>query len=80
MITRDQAFNIAKQIVPDIELRGVRISDTLSDNKMLGILPKDCWYVSYFPVLFNHTACSSDKIIFLCINKSTGEILYHNHL
>lgn len=80
MITREQAFNIAHQIVPDIEFRGVRISDTLSDNKTLSKLPKDCWYISYSPVQFNNTACSSAKLLFLCISKFSGEILYHNFL
>jgi len=33
LMTQQQAFNIAKSLVPDIELRGMRISDQFSDNK-----------------------------------------------
>jgi hypothetical protein len=80
MITQQQAFDIAKSIVPDIELKGVRISNTISDNKKLSKLPKDCWYVSYSPVPMNHLSCSNSKTIFLCISKMDGNVLSHNYL
>ena len=36
--------------MPDIELRGMRISDQLSNNKKLNKLPTNCWYISYSQV------------------------------
>lgn len=80
MITQEQAFNIARSIVPDIELKGIRISDKLSDNRKLAKLPANCWYISYFPVPMNYLSCSSAGSIFLCVSKSNGEILFHNNL
>lgn len=79
MITKDQILAIAKTIVPDIELKGVRISDALSSNTKLKNLPKDCWYVSYSASTLNHLSCSNSKNIFLCISKMDGNILFHNY-
>ncbi|MBK7228581.1 MAG: hypothetical protein IPH97_06910 [Ignavibacteriales bacterium] len=80
MITQQQAFDIAKNIIPDIELKGVRISNTISDNKKLSKLPKDCWYVSYSPVPMNHLSCSNSGIVFLCLSKIDGRVLFHQTL
>ncbi len=80
MISKEQAFNIAKMIIPDIELRGLRITDTISNNQKLAKLPKNCWYLSYFPVLINYSSCSTKSTIFMCIDKESGEILFHNSL
>ncbi|HMN24886.1 MAG TPA: hypothetical protein PKE38_10320 [Ignavibacteriaceae bacterium] len=77
MITQLQAFSIAKSIVPDIELRGVRISDQLSDNKKLSNLPKNCWYISYANVPIAYLSCSKATKTFLCISKNDGEVKFH---
>lgn len=80
MITKEQAYNIAKQFVPDLDLRGFRISADLSNNHKLKKLPPGCWYVSYLPVPINYTACSTTSTIFMCIDKESGKILYHNSI
>lgn len=80
MIDQNKAFVIAKSLIPDIELRGFRISDKLSSNSKLKDLPKDCWYVSYSHVPISSLSCSNTKTIFLCISKVSGEVLYHNYL
>jgi len=77
LITQQQAFSIAKNLVPDIELRGMRISDQLSDNKKLSNLPKNCWYISYASVPIGYLSCSSLRRIFLCLNKEDGSIIFH---
>lgn len=78
MITQQQAFEIAQNIIPDIQMRGVRISDILSANSKIKDLPKDCWYISYSQVPINNLSCSNSKIIFMCIGKTDGEVLYHD--
>lgn len=78
MINKEEAFQIAKNIIPDIEIKGVRVSDQLSSNSKLKNLPKDCWYISYSQVPINNLSCSNLKIIFMCIGKMNGEVLYHN--
>jgi len=70
LITKQQAFTIAKSLVPDIEHRGMRISDQSSHNKKLTTLPPNCWYISY----------SNGSSIFLCVSKDDGEVLYHQIL
>jgi len=77
LISQLQAFSIAKNIVPDIELRGVRISDQLSDNKKLSNLPKNCWYFSYANVPIAYLSCSNAARVFLCISKDDGEVKFH---
>lgn len=78
MINKEEAFLIAKNIIPDIEIKGVRVSDQLSSNSKLKNLPKDCWYISYSQVPISNLSCSNSKIIFMCIGKMNGEVLYHN--
>lgn len=78
MINKEEAFQIAKNIIPDIEIKGVRVSDQLSSNSKLKNLPKDCWYISYSQVPINNLSCSNSKIIFMCIAKMDGDVLYHN--
>jgi len=77
LITQQQAFQIAKSLVPDIELRGMRISDQLSDNKKLKKLPPNCWYISYSQVPIQYLSCSNGSIIFLCVSKHDGAVVYH---
>jgi hypothetical protein len=77
MINQQQAFYIAKNLVPDIELRGMRISDKLSDNKKLNQLPPNCWYISYSQVPMQYLSCSNGNSIFLCVSKADGTILFH---
>jgi hypothetical protein len=77
MITQEQAFNIAKSIIPDIELRGLRISDRLSDKKILQKLPPNCWYISYSQAPIQYLSCSNSSKIFLCISKDNGVIIFH---
>lgn len=77
MITQQQAYTIAKSIIPDIDIRGFRITGNASSEK-LRKLPKECWYISYSPVPMNHLSCASLKLVFLCINKVNGEVLFHN--
>lgn len=78
MISKEQALTIVKKIIPDIEMRGLRISDVLSGNKKLAELPKDCWYISYSQVPIQYLSCSNGSKIFLCISKENGNILFHN--
>jgi hypothetical protein len=78
LITQQQAFGIAQNIVPDIELKGIRISDQLSGNKKFINLPKNCWYLSYSAVPIYNLSCSTGDLIFICISKEKGEILFHN--
>ena len=59
MITKEQAFNIANQIVPGLEQKIIRISDDLSNSLKLKVLPENCWYVSYSPVQVNYSSCVS---------------------
>lgn len=80
MINQQQAFDIAKNIIPDIELKGVRISDKISENKKFAKLPKDCWYISYSSVTLNHLSCSNSGVIFLCLSKIDGQVLFHQTL
>jgi hypothetical protein len=80
LITQQQAFQIAKSIVPDIELRGMRISDQLSDNKKLNKLPTNCWYISYSQVPIQYLSCSNGSSIFLCVNKDDGAVVYHKEV
>jgi len=77
LITQQQAFSIAKSIVPDIELRGMRISEQLSDNKKLSKLPPNCWYISYSQVPIQYLSCSNGSNIFLCISKDDGAVVFH---
>jgi len=77
LITQQQAFTIAKSLVPDIEQRGLRISDQLSDNKKLTKLPPNCWYISYSPVPMQYLSCSNGSSIFLCVSKEKGEVVFH---
>ena len=80
LISQQQAFSIAKSIVPDIELRGIRISDQLSDNKKLKNLPPNCWYISYSQVPLQYLSCSNGSIIFLCVNKYDGSVVFHREV
>lgn len=80
MVSQQQAFQIAQNIIPDIQSRGVRFSDKLSSNNKLKKLPEDCWYISYSSSILNHLSCSNSKTIFLCISKMDGNILFHNHI
>ena len=80
MITQQQAFQIAKSIVPDIELRGMRISEQLSCNKKLTKLPPNCWYISYSQVPIQYLSCSNGSSIFLCVNKDDGTVVYHREV
>ena len=80
MINKEEAFQIAQNIIPDIEIKGVRVSDQLSSNSKLKNLPKDCWYISYSQVPINNLSCSNLKSVFLCISKVSGEVIYHNYL
>jgi hypothetical protein len=77
LISQQQAFSIAKSLVPDIELRGIRISDELSENKKLKKLPPNCWYISYSPVPIQYLSCSNGSSIFLCVSKDDGKVIYH---
>lgn len=77
MISQQHAFQIAKSIIPDIELRGLRISEKNS-SPQLSNLPNDCWYISYSNVPINSLSCSNSKTIFLCLSKISGEVLFHN--
>ena len=73
MLTKEQAFEIIKNIVPDIELRGVRITDKpLNDNNKNSL--NDCWFITYSTSRY-HLACNANKTISLCIHKMTGEII-----
>jgi len=78
LITQQQAFNIAKSLVPDIELRGMRISDQFSDNKKRNKLPPNCWYISYSQVPLQYLSCSNGSSIFLCVSKDDGKVVYHH--
>jgi len=78
LISQDTAFNIAKNIVPDIELKGIRISDKLSNDKRFEKLPANCWYISYSNIPIYNLSCSNADLIFMCIDKEKGEILFHN--
>ena len=80
MITKEQAYNIANQIVPGLELKIIRISDDSNNSPKNKALPENCWYISYSPVQVNYSSCISTASIFLCISKENGEILYHNYL
>jgi hypothetical protein len=80
LITKQQAFSIAKNIVPDIELRGMRISDELSETKKLSKLPPNCWYISYSQVPMQYLSCSNGSSIFLCVNKDDGTVVYHRDI
>jgi len=80
LITQQQAFQIAKSIVPDIELRGMRISDQLTVNKKLNKLPTNCWYISYSQVPIQYLSCSNGSSIFLCVNKDDGTVAYHQEV
>jgi len=77
LITQQQAISIAKNIVPDIELRGMRISDQLSNNKKLDKLPPNCWYISYSQVPIQYLSCSNGSTIFLCVSKDDGKVVFH---
>lgn len=78
MINREEAFQIAKSLIPDIELKGFRVSDHLSSNSKLKNLPDNCWYISYSQVPVSNLSCSNLKTVFLCISKASGEVLFHN--
>ena len=80
MLSKEQALFIAKELIPDLEMRGARISDTFTSGKLSGKLPPDCWYISYSQVLLNYLSCSTGSTIFLCINKEDGKILFHNSI
>jgi len=77
LITQQQAFTIAKSLVPDIEQRGMKIFDQLSHNKKLTTLPPNCWYISYSKIPIQYLSCSNGSSIFLCVSKDDGEVLYH---
>ncbi|HEX7357698.1 MAG TPA: hypothetical protein VF270_08335 [Ignavibacteriaceae bacterium] len=78
MITKEQAIIIVRNLVPDIELKGVRISDQISENKKLKKLPADCWYVSYSQVPMQYLSCSNGSSIFICLSKQDGEVKFHS--
>ncbi|HCY74490.1 MAG TPA: hypothetical protein DHV28_01085 [Ignavibacteriales bacterium] len=77
MITKEQAIAIVRNLVPDIELRGMRISDQVSANKKLTKLPADCWYISYSHVPIQYLSCSNGSSIFICLSKQDGEVKFH---
>ncbi|MBE0539215.1 MAG: hypothetical protein IH620_05835 [Ignavibacterium sp.] len=78
MITKEQAIAIVRNLVPDIELRGIRISDQVSDNNKLTKLPADCWYISYSHVPMQYLSCSKGSSIFICLSKQDGGVVFHD--
>jgi hypothetical protein len=72
MINKQQSYQIAKSIIPDIDIRGFRITDEAASEK-LKKLPKECWYINYSSVPMNHLSCVSLKLVFLFINKFNGD-------
>lgn len=80
MISKEQAYNIARQIIPDLEIKGAKISDILTSSKLINILPPDCWYISYSSIPLINLSCSNGKKVFFCIDKIDGKILFHNTL
>jgi hypothetical protein len=79
MITQLHAYSIAKSIIPDIDVRGFRTTDNASSDK-LNKLPKECWYVCYYSAPVNYLSCSKVGIIFLCLSKTDGQILFHQNV
>ncbi len=74
MITKEQALNIANQLIPDLQIRNYKISDKKPFKSISINLPEDCWYIIYSNVPANYSACSSVKNYYLCIDKLTGKI------
>jgi hypothetical protein len=80
MLTKEQAFNIANQIIPGLESKLIKLSDQLSNSQKYNSLPENCWYIVYYPVQVNYSSCVSSSAIYLCISKESGEVLYHNYI
>lgn len=74
MITKETALKIARQVIPDLQMRSYKISDIPPSGGSRGNLPVNCWYLTYSAVTLNFAACGPGKTLFLCVDKETGEI------
>ena len=81
MISKEEALEIAKKIVPDIESRMSGIYDSENAGKRFIYLDdKDCYIIKYTTrtdFRSAHYLMSSAGIV---INKNTGKVIYHGSL
>lgn len=79
VITKEQALEIAKEIVPDLENRRFYhiSSEKPLRSRIIGGIPEDCWYITYslFTKDSDIYGLSPSSRIF--INKFTGKVVYN---
>ncbi|MBK6913005.1 MAG: hypothetical protein IPH11_04815 [Ignavibacteriales bacterium] len=80
MITKEQAIEIAKNIIPDIEERIYKVSLEKPEGvAMYGGVPDGCWYIIYsYQPKKSGDLTNLSRAIF--INKNSGEIVYNDVL
>ncbi len=81
MITEEQALEIAKSVIPDIEERLLNISMEKPKAKLWGGVPNNCWYIIYSyrnPDGTDFEGLRSDEGIF--VNFETGKIVFNGCL
>lgn len=80
MITKEQAIEIAKKVIPDLEDRVYGISlEKPQGVTMYGGVPDDCWYLTYsYRPKKSGDLTNLSRAIF--INKYTGEIVFNDIL
>ena len=94
MITKEQAIEIAKKLVPDLEERISKIKivyegsirEWITDKKpyanLFGGIPDNCWYITYSSLRNDEKL---GAIIFIgsrgiFIDKDSGEVVFHGDL
>lgn len=83
MITEEQAIEIAKSKVPDLDDRRKSISSTKPKMNVLDIYGdslEDCWYIVYSAHTRNSNTIFHGSSYGIFINKLTGKIVFHNSL